>query len=709
MKQLKAICLAILPMIFVFIVAIVMFIVIRIELINTETDDCWNRLEDEVGSVSQEISVRLQDNLSILELMADIIQIHGIEMETKSLTDYIVAIRENTIFCKITIAFPNGDILDEDGTIRTHKGKDPSYEELAVSGTCVTKRVIDEKMETEVVYCSTPITDESGDVIALLIGTIDCLNLQDYFRSTIYSGNGFVFVIDRRDGNFLMDSWHEGFLPTLEDVKREPYGAVLEEKSITQMIKDGESGRSANVSNTTGGVTYSSFAQIPGTNWAILVAVPEEYIFNTVDNLEDTLFVMGVIGLGLLILIMVFYIITAVSAARERERVKRFEMERVSSQTKSRFLSTMSHDIRTPLNGIIGMVDIIEKFNDDEERIRDCVGKIKISANYLLTLTNDMLDLNAMEEGKFQLEEESVDLRRFVEDIGTIMEQRAAERSISCHIDVSEIEHANVLTSVVHIRRIMVNLVSNAIKYNRENGSVWITVKEVSNDGELGQYRLTVRDNGIGMTENFQKTMFNSFEQEALTARSDDKGHGLGLTIVKRLTELMNGTIEVQSQKEIGTTFVITMPFRINTAEQVAENEEMTEKADLTGVRVLVVEDNKFNMEIACVLLEYVGAEITSAENGRVALEMFEKSEPNTFDIILMDVMMPEMDGLSATKAIRSLDRADAKTIPIIAMTANAFAADAKACVEAGMNEHVAKPLDMDVVAGKIMKYIKRA
>ncbi len=708
MKRLKEIGLVILPTALILVVAVFMFIFIRIELIETETEDCWNRLDDEVDTVSEGISVQLHDNMAILELMADVIQVQGIEIGTTSLTEYITAIRENTLFCKITIAFPNGDILDEDGTTRTHKGKDPSYEELVATGTCVTTRVVDEKILTEVVYCSTPITNDAGEVIALLIGTIECKNLQDYFDSSIYNGNGSIFIIDRRDGKFIMDKWHSGYLPTLEDVEQEADDIISEGKTLSQMIRDGEYGRSVNGSIAAGGITYSSFAPIPNTDWEVLVSVPEEYIFTTVEYMENMLYIMGSVGALLIILIMVFHVITAISAAKERAHSRELEMERVGNKTKTRFLSTMSHDIRTPLNGIIGMVDIIEKFNEDEERVKDCVEKIKISANYLLNLTNDMLDLNALDEGKVQLEEESIDLCEFALDLGIILEQRAKEQGVTCHIDCSRIKHPRVFASVIHIRRIMVNLVTNAIKYNRENGSVWISIEEVSSDDMFGKYRFVVRDNGIGMSEEFQKDMFKSFEQEAVSARSSDQGHGLGLAIVKRLTEFMDGSVEVESQKDIGTTFTVKIPFRIDFNIPVEDKELTDEKLDLTDVHVLVVEDNGFNMEIACVQLEYVGARITPATNGKVALEIFQDSKLNTFDLILMDVMMPEMDGLSATRAIRALDRDDAKNIPIIAMTANAFAADVKACIEAGMNEHVAKPLDMDVMARKIMKYIKK-
>ncbi len=710
MKHLKEIGLSILPTTLIFVIAIAMFVVIRTNLIKAETEECWKRLDDEVISLSQEISVRLNDNLEMLELMAGAIQIHGENIGTESFMSYITTTRENTIFKKITIAFPDGTILDEDGTTRTHKGKDPSYEELVENGTGVTARVIDEKFNREVVYCSTPITNSEGEAVALLIGTIDCVNLQEYFNSSIYNGNSSVFIIDRRDGCFIMDSWHNGYLPTLEDMDSDSYVEEIEEKPVSNMIKNGESGRSVNTVEATGSVTYSSFAPIPNTDWEILVTIPKEYIFTTVDSLQSTLSVMAIVGLVLIVLVMGFHILIAISAAKERKRVREFEMEKISNQTKNRFLSTMSHDIRTPLNGIIGMVDIIEKFNDDENRVKDCVKKIKVSANYLLTLTNDVLDLNAIDDGKVLIMEETVDLRKFIDELQTIVEQRTTEAGVTCYMDYSNVEHPRVLTSVIHIRRIMINLISNAIKYSKKNGSVWIFLDEISHDGEYGQYCFTVHDDGIGMTEEFQKTMFNSFEQEKISARSTDEGHGLGLTIVKRLTELMNGSIQVESQKGIGTTFFITLPFRIDTSKPTEidrENTEMT-KVDLTGTHILVVEDNEFNMEIACVQLQYAGAEITSASNGKIALEIFKDSTPGTFDMILMDVMMPEMDGLSATKEIRLLDREDAKTIPIMAMTANAFSSDVKECLDAGMNEHVAKPLDMDIVARKIMKHIKK-
>jgi CheY-like chemotaxis protein/nitrogen-specific signal transduction histidine kinase len=368
----------------------------------------------------------------------------------------------------------------------------------------------------------------------------------------------------------------------------------------------------------------------------------------------------------------------------------------LANQAKSEFLTRMSHDIRTPINGILGMLEISEKNPGDIDKLMECHDKIRISANYLLALISDVLDMSKLEMGRIELTNEPFDAMELINDCMEILRPLAAENSISLEVNSSEsIHYRYLMGSPLHIRQIFINLATNAIKFNRPGGKVITSFREEEYDGKnnVVKYRITMKDTGIGMSEEFQKTMFDSFTQENSSARTQYEGTGLGLTIVKRLVELLHGSIEVESRQGKGSTFTVILPFKIdNSADRPVEQEEKFHS--LSGLNVLVVEDNELNMEIACFLLEDMDITYKAVENGQLAVEEFKNSPAGKYDVILMDVMMPVMDGYTATQAIRCLAREDAWTIPIIAMTANAYADDVKKSKEAGMNEHLAKPID---------------
>ncbi len=373
-----------------------------------------------------------------------------------------------------------------------------------------------------------------------------------------------------------------------------------------------------------------------------------------------------------------------------------------AGKVKSDFLANMSHDIRTPLNAILGFSKIISDDPSNVASVQNAVGKIQLSGDVRLSLIDDVLDLSRIENGKLRLEPVPTDLNLMGHSLETMFTQGMQNAGIDFRV-TSDLRTPLVLCDTGKLRQILVNLLGNAQKFTKKGGSVSLTMEQT---GEHC-YRFTVKDSGIGISREFQAHMFEAFERERTATESSTVGTGLGLAIVRRLVDLMDGAIEVQSEQGKGTAISVTLSLSPSDAAPAAEAPHEVQNADLSGVRLLLAEDNELNREIANTLLEAKGAVITNAVNGAEAVELFRNSPPGAFDVILMDVMMPVMDGLTAAKTIRALDRPDAKTIPIFAMTANAFSEDVEKSLAAGMNEHLSKPLNMDVLLSTVQKYIK--
>ena len=380
-----------------------------------------------------------------------------------------------------------------------------------------------------------------------------------------------------------------------------------------------------------------------------------------------------------------------------------------ANEAKTEFLQRMSHDIRTPINGICGLVNMAEYYADDMEKQTEYRTKVKEASQLLLELVNDVLDMSKLESGEIILEEIPFNLSSIFREVFVVIEQMAAEQNIRIVWEKKEITHRDFIGSPGYVKRVMMNILSNAVKYNRENGHIYISCMEIpSEQPEMATMEFVCRDTGIGMTEEFQKCVFEPFAQEHTGSRTKFAGTGLGMAIAKNLVEKMGGTITFESEKGAGTTFVIRVPFKIDMdADKREEQKDVSEKS-IKGLYILLAEDNELNMEIAEFMLQNEGAVVTKAWNGQEAVELFEKSRPGEFDVILMDIMMPVMNGYEATKMIRSLDREDAKAIPIIAMTANAFTEDRLRAKEAGMDEHVAKPVDVESLIKVIYRLVGR-
>ena len=404
-----------------------------------------------------------------------------------------------------------------------------------------------------------------------------------------------------------------------------------------------------------------------------------------------------------------------VSKQKERDMEYQENLRRAAEEAtlanaaKTDFLRRMSHDIRTPINGIRGMVQIADRFPNDAKKQAECRAKIMRSSDFLLDLVNDVLDMSKLESGEMQLEEVPFNLNELLHDVGMLLSTQAQARGITCTLTMEDKRENHVIGSPLHLRRIFQNIGGNAIKYGRAGGYVHAACSIVSQTENTVRYRFICEDNGCGMSEEFQKHMFEPFSQENSGARTTYQGTGLGLSIVKKLVDAMGGTVTVVSEKGVGTTFITEIPLKLDPAASDAEKPE--EEIDTTvfrGLHVLLVEDNEVNMEIAAFLLEDSGAEVTKAWNGAEGLEKFNASAPGTYDLILMDIMMPVMNGLEAAEKIRALDRPDSETVPIFAMTANAFSDDAARSRKAGMNEHLTKPLDLEKITKAVRKYCKK-
>ena len=401
---------------------------------------------------------------------------------------------------------------------------------------------------------------------------------------------------------------------------------------------------------------------------------------------------------------------------QEQEKDEKYKAEllrtakkaEAANEAKTEFLQRMSHDIRTPINGICGMINVADHYADNMEKQTECRAKIKEASHLLLELVNEVLDMSKLESDEVVLEEIPFNLNSISEEILGVIEQVAAEQNIRILWEKKEVTHWNLIGSPVHVKRILMNILSNAVKYNKENGYIYISCREIpSKQTAMTTLEFVCRDTGIGMAEAFQKRIFEPFAQEHAGSRTKFAGTGLGMPITKKLVEKMSGTISFESKESAGTTFVIRIPFQIDAdMKDRTETEEKTETS-IHGLHVLLTEDNELNMEIAEFVLQNEGAVVTKAWNGQKAVDIFRKNRPGEFDVILMDIMMPVMNGYEAAKMIRSLDREDAKVIPIIAMTANAFTEDKMRAKEAGMDEHIAKPVDGKLLVKVINELVK--
>ena len=458
--------------------------------------------------------------------------------------------------------------------------------------------------------------------------------------------------------------------------------------------------------HSTTGQQYAYGIVGQGRSFYIYVYRPEQEVYaSTMRNVSMAAF-------AYMVVLFLLQLLRGKTARRYREQQLRREQEyqktlkaaalkaESANLAKTEFLQRMSHDIRTPINGIRGMVEIGDHYPEDTARQTECRRKIWEASTLLLELVNEVLDMGKLESGEIVLEKVPFDLPQLLDETCTVLEKQAAERGIRIRRRPMEVEHTKLIGSPLHVKRLLMNILSNAVKYNKDNGRVTLECTELPGEGDTVQIRFVCADTGIGMSDEFQERLYEPFSQEKSGPRSTYGGTGLGMAITKSLVDRMGGTITFRSEKDVGTAYTITLPFDIDpsAAPAAAEQHKEADLSVLQGAKVLLAEDNALNIEIAEFFLQEVGVRVTRAVDGRQAVEAFAASPEGFYDAILMDVMMPVMDGCDAARAIRALDRPDAKTVPIFAMTANAFAEDRQKALAAGMTDHLTKPLDRIVM-----------
>ena len=470
---------------------------------------------------------------------------------------------------------------------------------------------------------------------------------------------------------------------------------------------------------------YYCLAKMAEYDMTIMLLVPAEYVaVSTMTMLQSALriqVVFTVLLLGLVLLALISIVRAERSSKMikiEKETNQKLNKLRVAaedalkvaesaSKAKSTFLSNMSHDIRTPMNAIIGFATLALDDIRDGKKVQDYLSKILASSKHLLGLINDILDMSRIESGKVVLEEQETDLVTTLQELQSIMEGQAKERKLKLHVDYSNLRDRHVFCDKTRLNQVMFNLLANAVKFTSEGGSIWLTMSQLEPTYEVEDraiYEIRVKDTGIGMDKEFIKHIFEPFERERTSTVSKIQGTGLGMAITKNIVDMMGGTIEVESQKGVGTEFIIRLELRLQ-AEAGVANEDGTKQhghaegvAEFAGKRLLLAEDNELNREIACMLLSKYGFVIDTAENGQEAVDLVAASAPDYYDLVLMDIQMPVMDGHEATRKIRSLENKVLAKVPVVAMTATAFDEDRKAAKECGMNGFISKPINMQEV-----------
>ena len=549
----------------------------------------------------------------------------------------------------------------------------------------------------------------------------DIQTVKQYYTTTTYGGKAATYIIKKNGTLAYFDADSDDVisarniykaLEEAEYIQGRRFGIIKE-----QLDRDGIAAANILLNQTE---YFYCLTALNNYDMTLMLLIPADSVAVSTMNMMNATVQTETIFISAMALLMLLAFFSLIKVQRSSQMVK-LEQEtnrelnrlRAAAETanaaKSTFLNNMSHDIRTPMNAIIGFTNIALKQNPKPE-VKACLDKISDSSEHLLALINDVLDISRIESGKVQYTPAPVDITEVSDSVLSIMYGYLSNRDITFQTELGQPQTRYVLTDAVRVREVLVNILGNAVKFTNDGGTVTYAVSyHPGEDDRHVNVRYRISDTGIGMSEEFVTHIFDEFSQEEHGARTQYKGTGLGMAITKRYVDLMGGTISVESKKGVGSTFTVELPMEIADSCEGKKTDFAVGKVDLHGLKVLLAEDNDLNAEIAIVQMEELGMQITRAVDGEEAVRCFAENPQGTFDIILMDVMMPKMNGYEATKAIRRLDdRPDGRTIPIIAMTANAFAEDVQASLDAGMNGHLSKPIVMDEVIKTIARNLDR-
>lgn len=564
------------------------------------------------------------------------------------------------------------------------------------------------------------VIDGTADSITHIAVLILLDDMDEAFSVSLFDNQCFTYLINENGRRLYKQTFQQSFIEdynVLSALRQEKFcmGGTIDE--LEEAVKGRQMLCLEFECENKGENYFVATVPLSNSDWSILLFISTKVL---AANTSTVMSYIIIYFMGITVIITFVFAYLVYAAVTNQNNKKRMEEQETANQllaqavdeaksasaAKSEFLSHMSHDIRTPINGIIGMTNIALKSIEDRERIEDCLKKITGASNHLLTLINDVLDMSRIESGKTQIANNPLDLNLLLENCSNIISGQLLDRSIDFVLDWGEFKHRYLMGDELHLQQVFINILGNAVKFTKDGGKIIFRAHELSDIDNLAFYRFEFEDTGIGMSEEFQKKIFEAFSQEDGGSRTNYNGTGLGMAISKKLVDLMGGTITLRSQLGVGTCFTVEMSFEIRT-DIPQEMEELLEETSLNGMCVLLVEDNELNMEIAKELLEDEGVKVVTAVNGKLALDTFAASAKGEFDAILMDIMMPVMNGYEATRAIRACTHPDAETIPIVAMTANAYVEDVAAAKAAGMNEHIAKPIDMRKLLEVLHQYKK--
>jgi signal transduction histidine kinase/ActR/RegA family two-component response regulator len=595
------------------------------------------------------------------------------------------------------------DLEDEDSV--------PLIRELSISGEKKAYMVFIRSLG------DTMVTDDGGTAITHIALAIPLSDMDEALSVSGFGGECYTYLINMSGRRLYKQTFANPFieefniLSSLEGSRFTMDGSL---EALREAISNRENQCFEFVRSQDGQYYFVATVPIDDTDWSVLVFVPTSVLGKGNSGIMSNMLIYLLIIS--LIIICIFVILVYISIKRRsvqellaqkeasnKELAKAALEANKASQAKTEFLSHMSHDIRTPINGIVGMVNIARKNVDNSVRIEDCLGKISKAADHLLSLINDVLEMSRIESGRIMLSHEKLNIHALAESCFTIIEGQLMTRNIDFRKEFGTVWHVSVLGDELRIRQIFINILGNAVKFTPDGGTITFRMKELQAEEGRASYSFEFQDTGIGMSEEFLEHIFEPFSQEDGGSRTNYQGTGLGMAITKQFVELMGGSINVVSEPGVGSRFTVVLDFEAVPDEDTVKPGEG--ETNVKGMKILLVEDNELNREIAQEILEDEGAVVTTAVDGQEAVDMFTQSKEGDYDAILMDVMMPRLDGYGATRAIRACARPDAATIPIIAMTANAYAEDVAKALESGMNAHIPKPIDIDHLFEVLSQY----